>query len=188
MNTPLFPLQPNELLVDAYFFNEELTVVNIIVRVYKSAEHLENDDVDGAHLEEHAIQASDNDIFWRQLLDLPGMSIDKIHENTDAYLKQQQHDFEAELEHLAELKGMRLVPIDSIQDDTQFGWFINKVLRTTDDTKEDEKETLFLYKIAIFESEIIKESTNRKLKTELRRAKNILECTKIACELALEVT
>ena len=72
MNTPLFPLQPNELLVDAYFFNEELTVVNIIVRVYKSAEHLKNDDVDGTHLEEHAIQASDNDIFWRQLLDLPG--------------------------------------------------------------------------------------------------------------------
>ena len=124
------------------------------------------------------------------------MSVDKLYKNSDINIERQKNDYFAEMSSVAEAYGMKLVDKDEVAEKAEsneevFSFFINKLLSTitnsNSDTDQNEKETLFLYKIAIFESETVKNSDNRKLKTELRRAKNILECVKVACEIALEV-
>ena len=45
---------------------------------------------------------------------------------------------------------------------------------------EEDKEKLFMYKISLFEADLIKNCTDKELKTKLRRTKNIVEATKAA--------
>tara|TARA_B110000211_G_scaffold106358_1_gene123539 strand:- start:5643 stop:6224 length:582 start_codon:yes stop_codon:yes gene_type:complete len=183
----LFPLQANQTLDDAYFTNDEFSVVKVVIITRKDNGEYERT--------EDFLQASGNDVRWQQLLDT-GMSVDKLYKNSDINIERQKNDYFAEMSSVAEAYGMKLVDKDEVAEKAEsneevFSFFINKLLSTitnsNSDTDQNEKETLFLYKIAIFESETVKNSDNRKLKTELRRAKNILECVKVACEIALEV-
>jgi hypothetical protein len=183
----LFPLQANQTLDDAYFTNDEFSVVKVVITTRKDNGEYERT--------EDFLQASGNDVRWQQLLDT-GMSVDKLYKNSDINIERQKNDYFAEMSSVAEAYGMKLVDKDVVAEKAEsneevFSFFINKLLSTitnsNSDSAQNEKETLFLYKIAIFESETVKNSDNRKLKTELRRAKNILECVKVACEIALEV-
>ena len=49
---------------------------------------------------------------------------------------------------------------------------------------EEDKEKLFLYKLTLFENDVIKDSNNKELKASLRKAPDIISATKIAIQIA----
>ena len=57
-----------------------------------------------------------------------------------------------------------------------------KMLFTEDDSS-DFKNTLFVFKLKLFEQDFIKNCKNRKLKSSLRKSENIREAIKTAIEI-----
>ena len=162
---------PNHTYVNAYFVNDARTTVEILL-----------EDNDTKEIRTQHCEAADNNAIWKELLEIPEITIDKLHENTHEYIKYTQQYMQDMALVVAKERGL---VYDYDVDANIYKAAVNFLFGKGDpETTEDlEKEKLFLYKLSIFEQESIKSSTDRELKKDLRKAPSILEATKIAIQI-----
>ena len=119
----------------------------------------------------------DTDSQWRELLTIT--DIDTIHENTYKYIREQDNIFKNQVISIAKERGL-LYDVDSINTDMYKS--LAKVIFDPFDEERD-KEKLFMLKLQLFELEAIKNSPNRPLKAQLRKAPDILTAFQHAISL-----
>lgn len=129
-------------------------------------------------IEEEYIEAKEGDEAYEHLLTF--VDIDKIHENTFKHIKEEIEAMDEHILKIGKEKGV-IYDFDNVNTKMYEGLF--KTLFNFDPESDGAKETLFLYKLALFENEVISKSKNRELKSKVRKAKTIMEATKFAIEL-----
>ena len=154
--------------IDAYFTNNERTVVSIL---------WENDKKE---VVEETVMAEANEPGWENLLNQPEVTIDKLHERTVNRNREQRAIFEEQVVEIAKRDGL-IYDGDVINTDL-YKMFV-KTIFNTELTEKETKEQLFMFKLALFELDKIKESNNREMKAALRKAETLPVALKIGCEL-----
>lgn len=158
-------------LQDAYFFDNDRTVIRTIY----------TDDENKEVIRDIPAQES-NGQYRKFIVEMEKLGgIDALHERTFAYLRETQESFENQVIAIGKERGM-LYDGDVLNTDI-FKLFCNTMFDTSADEKEV-KERLFMFKLALFEQEIIRESQNRELKAELRKSTTLLGALKVAIEIA----
>lgn len=107
-------------------------------------------------------------------------SLDEIHENTWAYIKESEEAFKETVIDIAKDRGWLVNMDDGGTSD------FNKILVDIvfDEFNEEiHKEKLFFLKINIFEKDFVKECKDKDLKKKLRRATTPLEAVRTAIEI-----
>lgn len=154
--------------IDAYFTNNERTVVSIL---------WENDKKE---VVEETVMAEANEPGWENLLNQPEVTIDKLHERTVNRNREQRAIFEEQVVEIAKRDGL-IYDGDVINTDL-YKMFV-KTIFNSELTEKEIKEQLFMFKLALFELDKIKKSDNREMKATLRKAETLPVALKIACEL-----
>lgn len=154
--------------IDAYFTNNERTVVSIL---------WENDKKE---VVEETVLAEANEAGWENLLNQPEVTIDKLHERTVNRNREQRALFEEQVVEIAKRDG--LIYDGDIVNTDLYKIFV-KTIFNTELTEKEVKEQLFMFKLALFELDKIKDSNNREMKAALRKAETLPAALKIACEL-----
>ena len=154
--------------IDAYFTNNERTVVSIL---------WENDKKE---VVEETVLAEANEAGWENLLNQPEVTIDKLHERTVNRNREQRALFEEQVVEIAKRDG--LIYDGDIVNTDLYKMFV-KTIFNTELTEKETKEQLFMFKLALFELDKIKESNNREMKAALRKAETVPVALKIGCEL-----
>jgi len=154
--------------IDAYFTNNERTVVSIL---------WENDKKE---VVEETVMAQANEAGWENLLNQPEVTIDKLHERTVNRNREQRAIFEEQVLEIAKRDG--LIYDGDIVNTDLYKMFV-KAIFNTELTEKEVKEQLFMFKLALFELDKIKESDNREMKAALRKAETLPVALKIGCEL-----
>ena len=154
---------PGYTFVNARFSNDQRTIVKSFW-------------TDGNETQEQTIEAKDGDANWIDLL--THISIDQLHENTYAYIKATQRAFEATALQIARNKGI----LKDYKDKTVINDVMMEILFNKDDSSES-KNTLFVFKLKLFELDFIKNCKTRKLKSYLRKAQNIRQALKTAIDI-----
>jgi len=154
--------------IDAYFTNNERTVVSIL---------WENDKKE---VVEETVLAEANEAGWENLLNQPEVTIDKLHERTVNRNREQRAIFEEQVLAIAKRDG--LIYDGDIVNTDLYKMFV-KTIFNTELTEKEVKEQLFMFKLALFELDKIKESDNREMKAALRKAETLPAALKIACDL-----
>ena len=164
----------NHTLLDAYFSDNQRTVVQIFWQ--------NNDDPENV-IVEHA-QAEESDAIWLDLIENHGIDIDWLHERTYRHIKETQIEFEDFAIEVAKQRGL---VYDSDVDSNLYGNLANFLFEKRNEEDEESSEIydekLFLYKLALFEHELVQVSEKTELKKELRQSKSILEATKKVIEI-----
>jgi hypothetical protein len=154
--------------IDAYFTNNERTVVSIL---------WENDKKE---VVEETVLAEANEAGWENLLNQPEVTIDKLHERTVNRNREQRAIFEEQVVEIAKRDG--LIYDGDIVNTDLYKMFV-KTIFDTELTEKEVKEQLFMFKLALFELDKIKDSNNREMKAALRKAETLPAALKIACDL-----
>ena len=154
--------------IDAYFTDNEKKVVNVL---------WENDKKE---VIEETVIAETNDPAWENLLNQPEVTIDKLHERTVNRNREQRAIFEQQVVDIAKRDGL-IYDGDHINTDV-YKMFVRTIFNTELEEKEV-KEQLFMFKLALFELDKIKDSDDREKKAALRKAETLPAALKIACDL-----
>ena len=150
----------------AHFTNNERTIVESLWVDPKTNE-----------IREYTLEAVEGNEDWEALL--KHVDIDTLHENTYKHIREQNQQFEDQVIRIAKERNM-LYDVDAINTDIYKA--IGTALFNPFDPEVD-KEKLFMYKLELFEIESIKNCKDKELKKELRKAKNLLDATKIAIQM-----
>ena len=135
---------------------------------------------DGKETRVEYIEAKEGDSNWESLL--THMDIDTLHESTYKQIRQQNEAFEDDVIKIGKERGL-------IYDLTDNNAGVYKMIAHAlfqDFNEEEDKERLFMFKLELFELDLVKKSKNRNLKSELRKSKTLLEAVKSAVEIAEE--
>lgn len=159
----------NAVFLNAYFIDDDRTVI----------ESLWQHKDDMRTIPFHIVAEDDNP-HYAELLEL--MTLDDLHEQTYKNIKLQTEAFQSMTVKTASELGM-LYEVDGLNNN--FWEEVGKTLLTHDFDAERDKESLFLYKLQLFEQPIIKESEDRDAKAELRKSKDFMEATHAALSIAL---
>lgn len=149
----------------AHFVNNERTVVEVFWVT-----------PDGKETREEYIEANDDDT-WKNLL--KHVTIDELHENTYKHIREQNKLFEDQVITIAKKRGM-VYDIDEVNTDV-YKSMVSAIFKPFD--PEEQKDKLFMIKLALFEVESIKNVKNKELKSELRKANDIISAFKIAIQM-----
>ena len=155
-------------MIDAYFTNEQRTVVNVL---------WENDKKE---VVEETVLVEANEPAWENLLNQPNVTLDNLHERTVNRKREQRAIFEQQVVEIAKRDGL-IYDGDHINTDV-YKMFVQTIFNT-ELTEKEVKEQLFMFKLALFELDKIKESNNREMKAALRKAETLPSALKITCEL-----
>ena len=123
------------------------------------------------------IMAEEDNVNWKNLLE--HISIDELHESTYKYIKNSQRTFEIQAMQIAKDQGL----LQDIRDKNVINEAIIKILFEKEEEDGDSKNTLFVFKLKLFELEFVKNCKTKKLKSDLRKAKNIREALKVAIKI-----
>mgnify|MGYP003112339114 FL=1 len=141
-------------LQNAYFFNNERSVIRAI--------YLDSKD----QLIEKIIPVQESNGQYRKFIvemeELGG--IDGLHERTFNYLRETQEILENQVIDIAKKRGLWS---DIVEMDADFLAKIAKLVINDDDLTD---EKIFKLKLKLFEQEIVTNSTDRQLKSDLRKA------------------
>lgn len=151
--------------VDAYFTDNERTVVE---SVWKDEDE---------NIRTLSIKAEEGNTNWGKLLKY--IDIDLLHERTFKRIRALDDQLKTSVISIAKERGL-IYDVDNINTD------MYKAIAAVifkDFNEEEDKEALFLYKLALFENDKIKNASNKELKTKLRKSKSLIEATKVAIDL-----
>ena len=123
------------------------------------------------------VEAKDGDSLWEELL--TNISIDQLHENTYKYIREQNDLFEHQVIEIAKKRGL----VYDISTDSTAAFKVAAEIIFKQFDEKELKEYLFVYKLNLFENEVIKNSKDRTGKAAIRKATTIVEATIAACEL-----
>lgn len=156
-------------LLNARFVNDERTTI--------LAEWINDSDETVIH--NQYMEAKDNNRQYEELL--KHTNLDDIYEYTVNYEREYRKGYEKYVMELAEKEGLISTDKDFTTKQSQEQFI--KIFFSKEDDKYS-KERLFLLKLTLFETvEEIKNSKKRKLKSDLRKADNILDVLKAAIEI-----
>jgi len=122
------------------------------------------------------IMAEEDNVHWKNLL--THISIDDLHEATYKNIKESRRDFERLAIKVAKDTGI----LQDYHDKNIINDIMMKLLFDNDDSGES-KNTLFVFKLKLFELDFIKNCKTRKLKSDLRKAQNIRQALKTAIDI-----
>ena len=123
------------------------------------------------------IEAKEDNDYWKELL--THITIDQLHENTYKFIKERYNEFEIVALEIAKKRGL----VYDINTDKTAALKMMSILLFSQLDENELKEYLFVYKLNLFENEVIKNSKDRTGKAAIRKATNIVEATMAACEL-----
>lgn len=149
--------------VTAYFINNERSIAQV--------EWLDKSDV----FQIEVVEAKEGDAAWNRLLS--HMSEDELHETTYKYIREQNTIFEKDVIEIAKKRGL-IYDVDSINS-RFYKVFVDNILFGDD----SDIERLFMYKLALFESDPIKNSDKKELKAKLRKTTTICDATRVAMDI-----
>ena len=142
----------------AYFTDNARTIVEVIWEHETEKDEIEvlvaSVDKDGLPVKEGA--------SWNNLLKY--ISIEELHTNTSNYIRAQRLAFEKQIIAIAERDG--LYEAKKRSD-------VHDLLITCIENHNEDKEFLFKLKLKMFDMTIIKQSTDRSLKAQLRKASTL---------------
>lgn len=148
--------------VDGYFINNDYDIVETLW--YSPTEEV---------YRTHVVMAEDGDIEWEKLKTI--VTVDDLMERTYIRASEQK---EILADAIAAAASEDVADWQAIKEELGRGSataFLDALfLDKTDDT-EANKEKLFIFKLALFEWDPIKESKNKELKKSLRKSTSILE-------------
>ena len=150
----------------AYFANNERTVAKAI---YINDEGNEVPFI---------VSAEDGNPQWEKILEK--LSLDDLHENTYKYIKKSEEDFKAQVMSIAKERNM-LLDIDDMNTDAY-----KKLLSVIFEPDEDarlKKESLFAFKLALFEFDAIKNSDDKETKAKIRKADSTISALESAIHI-----
>ena len=145
----------NENFISARYIDNEKKHVEIL---YKDGEQTL------CHIIEHNTEHPD----WLELMTLT--TLDELHANTHAYIKQSQKDFKSYVMKMAKEDGLVKEVVAELSTkfyDEVFEFFFNY--------DDKQKEMLFNFKLFMFEKDFVKISKNTEVKAEMRKAQSPLE-------------
>jgi len=144
-------------LKSAYFTDNAKTVVNVVWKHDTEDDIMENlvasIDKNGRDIE--------GSKAWNNLL--KHITIDQLHKNTYEYFKVLRAEYERSVIAIAKREG--------IIEDTRHKDGFDIILETL--AKEIDDETLFKFKLKVFDIESVKKCEDRSIKAEIRKAKSI---------------
>lgn len=153
-------------LLTAHFSNNERTTAEV---------YWCNDE--GSDIQVEYIEANRKDAAWQDLI--THISIDQLHENTYKHIREQNNIFEEQVIKIGKERGL----LYDINTDKTAALKMMAELLFTQLSEIQLKEYLFVYKLNLFENEVIKNSKDRTGKAAIRKATNIVEATMAACAL-----
>lgn len=164
----------------AHFVNDERTTVE----VYWTREDEDGKPETVVEYIEAAINSegkpADASPQWMALLE--HIDIDTLHDNTAAHMAEQERQFDEMVIEVARKKGL-IYDIDVLNSNS-YKAIADLIFAPFDE--EENKESLFMFKLQLFELEPIKNSKNRTAKASLRKSKSIIEALRYATEVVLE--
>jgi|TARA_Y100000389_G_scaffold196893_1_gene230530 hypothetical protein len=126
----------------------------------------------------YVISAEDGNPQWKKLL--KHITIDELHESTHEYIRQSQEDYESEVMAIAKKRGM-LLEFDEKNSDSYKK--LLDIIFIEDENEQTAKESLFAFKLALFEFDAIKNSTDREAKAKIRKAVNTIDALESAIQI-----
>lgn len=147
--------------VDAYFTNNEYNIVESIwyspkEKVYRT----------------HIVKAENDNPHWQELLKVA--TVDDIMERSYIRVQEQREILADSIAQVAS-EGNDWAEVKEKLAKGSAEAFLDVLLFDQSDDEEANKEKLFVFKLALFEWDVIKNSKNKELKKSLRKAKTILE-------------
>ena len=112
------------------------------------------------------MSSEENDPNFKELLKY--ITLDKLHENTSNYIKSMQTAYEQDIMDMAGREGINVLDFQGVEDST-----IDAVIDWI--YKPYTNEQLFKIKLRLFEHDKVKESTDTKKKSVLRKTKSVPE-------------
>lgn len=152
--------------IRAYFANNERTVVKAFYL---------NDE--GSEVP-YVISAEDDNPQWKNLLKY--ITIDDLHEATYKYIKQSDEDYKAEVMEIAKERGILL---DFDEANTDAHKKLLNVIFSPHENEQTTKESLFAFKLALFEFDAIKDSNDKETKAKIRKADNTIDALEAAIHI-----
>ena len=146
-------LPENHTLVGAHFIDEERTIIET---------NWKDNDAEDVYRMYHIDVDTEQ---YEELLNL--ITIDEIHERTYRYIVDSRTAYEASLLEVGRASG-ELGDLNKIGDDEVCKYIMETLDRNSD-------EILFNLKLTMFEQAKVKESSDSKLKSSLRKAKSLAE-------------
>lgn len=140
-------------LISARFTNSEKTIIEAVY----------NDKSDDNNPFAFIIEAKEDDVNYQNLL--KDISEDQLHESTYNHITEERKTFEEAVINIAKREG--------IIEDTRHKDGFDIILETI--AKEIDEETLFKFKLKVFDIESVKKCDDRSIKAEIRKAKSIAE-------------
>ena len=117
--------------------------------------------------------ADPSNVLYQNIL--KHITVDELHENTINWARAEREGYERIVENIAKNAGDFI----DVSDDTQFA---EKLVKVMDENYQTNNETIFKFKLALFETQKIKESKDRKLKAKLRKAQSYREIIEVVLE------
>ena len=147
--------------VDGYFITGEYDIVETIwfepnEEVYRT----------------HVVAAEKGDAEWEKLLKI--VTVDDLMERTYIRIQEQREAIADAVVEVAS-EGDDWAEVKEKLGRGSAEAFLNILLFDQSDDEEANKEKLFIFKLALFEWDPIKNSKNKELKKSLRKSKTILE-------------
>lgn len=141
--------------------------------------HIIEDDesIHGRTAKLHVLPVDENDDQFKALLE--HYTMDDIMEMTYSYNQNAEKAFEEQVIAIAQNQGiLKTLDIDVVSDE-YVNKFIDVMFTNNNELAGNElKELLFKTKLRLFEMDIVKNSKNRELKGQLRKATTLLEIFK----------
>lgn len=141
----------------AHFTNNERTDIEALLVSEESTD-------DNIVLISHSIEAKEGDADYEWLISK--IDIDQIHENTFNKIRKEREDFEAAIKEVAAKEGLIFA---NLNQEEVFDSIIDTIQTEIDD------ESLFKFKLKVFDIETVKACKDRSVKAEIRKAKSISE-------------
>jgi len=142
----------NHKFITAHFINNEKTTV--------LAQWAGPKDI----IIETVTETEEGNLDWEEIL--KHVTLDKIYENTVNNNRENRLAFENTIKSIAEAEGLT---VQSMLQDDVFDVVINTI------TAEIDEESLFKFKLKLFDIPAVVESKSREIKADIRKAKTITE-------------
>ena len=141
----------------AHFTNNERTDIEVLLVAEESTD-------DNLVVIPYSIEAKAGDVDYEWLVSK--IDIDIIHENTFNKIRKEREDFEATIKEVATKEGLIFA---NLNQEEVFNSIIDIIQTEIDD------ESLFKFKLKVFDIEAVKACKDRSVKAEIRKAKSIPE-------------
>lgn len=127
---------------------------------------------------ETIVQVNETDHQWNQLLE--HVTINKLHENTYQYIQDSQKIIKQQVVEIAKDSGW-LFEMNTENSREATKAFLSKIFADFDE--ETDKEDLFFLKLEVFDLDFVKDISDRKAKSAIRKAETPAKVLELLCSM-----